>query len=57
MENVHQKLVPGSFFILVSNPKEPLYARNSFEYKIFWMGIIKNLLKSLFFVLNPVPLN
>ena len=43
MENVHQKLVPGSFFILVSNPKEPLYARNSLEYKIFWMGIIKNL--------------
>ena len=43
MENVHQKLVPGSFVILVSNPKEPLYARNSLEYKIFWMGIIKNL--------------
>ena len=29
-ENVHQKLVPDPFFILVNNPKQPLHARNSF---------------------------
>ena len=33
-QNVHQKLVPDPFLILV-NPKEPLNARNSFENKIF----------------------
>ena len=41
-ENVHQKLFPDSFFILVNNPKQPFYARNSFKSKIFWKGIIKN---------------
>ena len=30
-KNVHQKLVPDSFFILVDNPKQPLHARNSFK--------------------------
>ena len=44
-ENMHQKLVPDPFF-LVNNPKQPLDARNSFKNKIFWKGIIKNLLKS-----------
>ena len=34
-ENVHQKLVPDSFLILVNNPKQPLHARNSFKKKIF----------------------
>ena len=34
-ENVHQKLVPDPFFILLYNPKRPLYARNSFKNKIF----------------------
>ena len=34
-ENVHQKLVPGPFLILVDNSKQPLHARNSFKNKIF----------------------
>ena len=29
-ENVHQKPVPDSFFILVNNPRQPLHAINSF---------------------------
>ena len=33
--NVPQKLVPGSFFIFVNNPKLPLHARNCFKNKIF----------------------
>ena len=45
-KNMHQKLVPNSFFILVNNPKQPLHARNSFKNKIFWKRIIKNPLKS-----------
>ena len=40
-ENVHQKLVPDFFFIVVNNPKQPLHARNSFKNKVFWKGIIK----------------
>ena len=39
--NVHQKLVPDLFLNLVNNPKQPLYARNSFKNKIFWKRIIK----------------
>ena len=50
-ENVHQKLVPDSFLILVNNPKQPFYARNSFKFKIFWKKIIKRPLKKLTF--NP----
>ena len=34
-ENVHQKLVRDSFFILVNNLKQPFHARNSFKSKIF----------------------
>ena len=41
-EKEHQKLVPDFFLILVSNPKQPLHARKSFENKIFWKKIIKN---------------
>ena len=33
-ENVHQKLVPDPFLILVNNPKQPLHARN-FKKEIF----------------------
>ena len=29
-ENVHQKLAPDLFLILLNNPKQPLHARNSF---------------------------
>ena len=49
-ENVHQKIVPGLFLILVNNPKQPFYAINSFKNKIFWK-IIKKSFK------NPVPFN
>ena len=41
-ENVHQKLVPYPFLILVNNSKKPLHAVNSFENKLFWKRIIKN---------------
>ena len=34
-QNVHQKTAPNPFLILVNNPKQPLYARNSFKNKIF----------------------
>ena len=34
-ENVHRKLVPDPFLILLNNPKQPLHARNLFKNKIF----------------------
>ena len=34
-ENVHQKLLPDTFLILVNNSKQPLHPRNSFENKMF----------------------
>ena len=34
-QNVHQKLVPDPFLILVNSPKLPLHARNSFKNEIF----------------------
>ena len=34
-ENLHQRLVPGSFLIWVNNPKQALYSRNSFKNKTF----------------------
>ena len=45
-ENVHQKLVPDPFLILVNDPKQPLHVRNYFKNKIFWKSIIKKSLKS-----------
>ena len=42
-ENVHQRLVPDSFLILVNSPKQPLDVRNSFKNRIFWKKIIKKL--------------
>ena len=30
-ENVHQRLVPDPFLILLINPKQPLHASNSFK--------------------------
>ena len=33
-ENVHQRLVPDPFLILVYSPKQPLHARNYFKNKI-----------------------
>ena len=34
-ENVHLKLIPDPFLILVNNPKQPLHARNSFTNQTF----------------------
>ena len=34
-ENMHQKLVPDLFLILVNNPKQPLHVRNYLKDKIF----------------------
>ena len=45
-ENMHQKLLTDPFLILLYNPKQPLYARNSYKKKIFGKRIIKKLLKS-----------
>ena len=33
-QNVHQKLAPDRFSILLNNPKQSLHARNSFKNKI-----------------------
>ena len=53
-ENVHQKLAPDSFLILVNNLKQPLHARNSFKSKI--RGLSKNLKKVNFiFSAEPSP--
>ena len=57
-ENVHQKLFPDPFFILVNNPKQPLHTRNFFKNKIFWKDYQKPFKKlTLFFLSNPVPFN
>ena len=54
--NVHQKLVPDPFLILLNNPKQPLQSRNSFKNKIFWQRIIKKSLKSqVIFSSEPSP--
>ena len=34
-ENVHQKLVPDPFLILLNTPKQPLDTRNFFKNKVF----------------------
>ena len=34
-ENVHQKVAPDPFLILLKNPKQPLHTRNSFKNKVF----------------------
>ena len=54
--NVHQKLVPNPYHILVNNLKQLLHARNFFKRKIFRKTIIQKLSKrlSLFFLLNQV---
>ena len=40
-ENVHQKLVPDSFLLLVNISKQPLQTRNYYKNKIFWKRITK----------------
>ena len=51
------KLVPDSILILVSNPKQPLHAKNSFKkIKYFERRLSKSLTTvNLTFFLNPVP--
>ena len=34
-QNLHQKLDPDPFSILLNNPKQSLHARNSFKNKVF----------------------
>ena len=34
-ENMHQKLVPDPFLILVNNSKQPLHAKNCIKNKVF----------------------
>ena len=34
-KNVHQKLAPDPFLILLNNQKKPLHARDSFKNKVF----------------------
>ena len=40
-ENVHQKLTPDPFLILLNNQKQQLMQEIFFEDKIFWNKIIK----------------
>ena len=40
-ENMHQKLIPDPFLILVNNLKQPLHTGNSFTNQIFWKRIIE----------------
>ena len=59
-EIVHQTLVADPFLILVNNPNQLLYARNSFKNRILWKRIIKKRLKKvnfIFFLLNAAPFN
>ena len=46
---MQQKLVPDLFIILLSNPKQPLYARNTFKGMILWKRINKKPLKKVAF--------
>ena len=41
VKNVHQKVAPDTFLILLNNPKQSLHARNSLTNKVFWRRIIK----------------
>ena len=57
-ENVHQKLTPDHFLILLNNQEQPSHARNSFKNKYFERGLSKTLKKlRLFFLSNPVNFN
>ena len=57
-ENVHQRLVPDPFLILVNNSKQSLYAINSFKNKIFWKRVVKKLKKVNFiFSFKPISFN
>ena len=53
-ENVHQKLVPDPFLILVNNLNQPFHARNYFKNKLFWKRIIKSF-KKVNFIFSSKP--
>ena len=58
-ENVHQKLAPDPFSILLNNSKRTLHAGNSFENKKFLKDYYLKAFKksTLTFFSNRVPLN
>ena len=41
VENMHQRLVPDTFLIMINNPKQLSHPRNSFKNTILWKRIIK----------------
>ena len=45
-KNVHQKLAPDRFLILLNNRKQPLHEQKYLKIKVFWKRIIKKTLKS-----------
>ena len=47
MENIHHKLVPDHYLVLVNNRKQKLRARNSFKNKVFQERFIKEAFKKL----------
>ena len=53
-ENVHQKLPPKPFLILLNNPKQLLDERNSFKNENYQKALKK---LTLSFLLNPVSFN
>ena len=55
-KNVHQKLAPDPFLILLNSQKKPLHTRNSFKNKCFERGLSKTLKKVKFiFSFDPRP--
>ena len=57
-ENVHGRLVPDPFLILVNSPKQLLHAKNYFKNKIMKEDYQKALKKlTIFFLSNPVSFN
>ena len=56
-ENVHQKLVPDPFLILVNDPKQSLHARNSFKNDILKEDYQKDFKKLILFFLSSPSLS
>ena len=55
-ENVHQRLVPDSFLILVKNPKQPLHARNISKIRYFERRLVRSRKTVTFiFYFEPSP--
>ena len=58
-ENVHQRLVPDAFLILLNIPKQPMHTRNYFKNKIICKDDYQKALKklTLFVLSKPVSFN